>query len=115
MNTNHWFDALARQAHSITVSDLIHKGKIKPPFELQAKYQGIDLKATIQGDGMIRFADGVYSSLSTAAGVAIASVKGRPPLGYRHEVNGWEFWSYEDARSGEVKKIGLLRWTCVKL
>ena len=88
------------------VLDLIKAGFITPPLEIEREYRGIRLKATIEQKGEIIFNGRSYHSLSTAADMARRSVRGGPS---NPSTNGWEFWHYYDAETGEWKSIDFLR------
>ena len=57
----------------------------------------------------MRFVEQSYDSLSTAGGIARKSVTGAP-LGQAYpQTNGWTFWFYRDAATGELRQQYLRR------
>jgi hypothetical protein len=98
-----------KQTVGVKVSDLINAGLVNTPLELETKYKGVHLKATIQQDGSVTFDDKPYDSLSTAAGMARKSVIGVPPGRKYPQTNGWTFWRYHDTETGKLEEIDLLR------
>lgn len=93
----------------VHVRDLIRADLLKPPLELETLYKGVVLKATVQADGNIVFDGETYPSLSTAAGMARATVVGAPPGRRYPPTNGWLFWRYRDLENGKLEKIDVLR------
>lgn len=93
----------------IQVSDLIQAGLIEPPFELETEYKGRRLSATVQTDGKVLVEGEIYDSLSTAAGMARKTVIGAPPGREYPQTNGWSFWKYRNAITGNLEEIDLLR------
>ena len=94
---------------AVNIADLINKGLINPPLQLEAMYKGSNLTATIQADGTVRFGGKSYNSLSTAAGMARASLR-KPPPGRKYpQTNGWTFWKYRGTKTGELLSIDILR------
>lgn len=94
---------------SAQVSDLIHSGIISPPLELEKRYKGHLLKATILQDGRVTCGGQTYDSLSTAAGMARKTIVGAPPGHPYPATNGWKFWTYRDPKTGEPAEIDRLR------
>jgi hypothetical protein len=94
---------------SVQVSDLIQAGLVMPPMELEKRYKGTILTATVQQDGSIVFEGQAYNSLSTAAGMARKSIIGAPPGREYPQTNGWTFWRYRDSETGVVEQIDALR------
>jgi hypothetical protein len=91
------------------VADLIAAGLIRPLLRLERTYKGVELAATVEADGKVRFADGIYDSLSTAAGMARKSVIGAPEGRQYPQTNGWTFWQYRDPETGRPRVIDDLR------
>jgi len=83
--------------HDVTVLDLVESGLLQPPVQLQCKYKGRDLVASIDADGAEEFGGTKHQSLSLAAGAARASVIGLRPKGRSPPTNGWTFWKYLSA------------------
>lgn len=98
-----------RSTTRVQVSDLIEAGIIIPPLELERRYKGIHLTATIQQDGRVAFNGQPYNSLSTAAGMSRKSVIGTPPGHPYPQTNGWTFWRYRDLETGSLTEINVLR------
>jgi predicted type IV restriction endonuclease len=92
-----------------TLENLIAAGLIRPPLEIERDYKGKHLVAVIQPDGKIQFGGETYDSLSTAAGMARKTVIGSPPGRSYPQTNGWTFWQYRDAATGEPRELDLLR------
>ena len=94
---------------SVDIVDLIENGIIKPPMQLETQYKKTRFTATIQSDGSILFDGKVYTSLSTAAGIARATLR-KPPPGRKYpQTNGWTFWKYRDPETGDLLSIDFLR------
>jgi len=98
-----------RRTTRVQVSDLIEAGLIIPPLELERRYKGVHLTATIQQDGRIVLDGRPYNSLSAAGGFARNSVIGAPRERPYHQTNGWTFWGYRDPETGSLKEIDVLR------
>lgn len=93
----------------VSLRELIDRGLITPPLALQTDYLGKQLNATIQSDGTVLFDGKAYSSPSTAAGVARATVK-KPTSGRKYpQTNGWTFWKYRDPKTGNLLTIDMIR------
>lgn len=92
-----------------TLNNLIAVGLIQPPLEIERDYKGKHLVAVIRQDGKVEFAGKAYDSLSTAGGMARKSVIGSPPGRPYPQTNGWTFWKYRDAATGELRKLDFLR------
>lgn len=90
---------------AVEVADLIAAGLIRPPLRLARTYKGVELAATIEQDGRVRFGDGIYDSLSIAAGMARKSVIGAPEGRQYPQTNGWTFWQYRDPETGRSRVI----------
>lgn len=93
----------------VEVADLIGAGLILPPLPLFKVYKKTRLTATLLPDGGVEFDGRRYDSLSTAAGMARASVVGIPKGRKYPQTNGWTFWKYADPGTGEVLEIDHLR------
>jgi hypothetical protein len=87
------------------VLDLIRRGVIQAPLELERKYKGTVLTATLLEDGTIRFAGKGYNSLSTASGMARKSIIGAPPGRAYPQTNGWTFWQFRDRATGKLVEM----------
>jgi len=92
-----------------TLVDLIKAGRIMPPFALEAEYKGRKFTASIQADGTVLFAGTAYNSLSTAAGMARATVTKQPPGRKYPQTNGWTFWKFRDPETGRLCSTDVLR------
>ena len=95
----------ASHSHAVELHDLIEAGLVHPPLTLEKKYKGIQLKVVIEADGCVRFGDEVYDSLSAAGGMARNSAIGAAPGEPTPATNGWKFWQYRDATTGELRSI----------
>lgn len=93
----------------VTVPDLIAARLLVPPLELQRKYKGASLTATVLDDGRVEFAGVAHDSLSMAAGMARATVIGIPDGRTYPQTNGWTFWLYRDQADGRLVEIDRLR------
>ena len=91
------------------IKDLIKAGVIKTPFHLEADYKGKKFTATVQADGSVLFDGKKYSSLSTAAGMARATVRKPPPGRTYPQTNGWTFWKFRKPGNEELVAIDVLR------
>jgi hypothetical protein len=92
----------------VSLQDLIAAGLIKPPMELEKTHLGRRFTARVEADGRVTYRGGTYDSLSTAGGVARASVK-ETPAGLKHpQTNGWIFWQFRD-ENGQLESLNILR------
>lgn len=98
----------------VKVAGLIQVGLITPPMELERKYKGVHLKATIEQEGSVVFDGEHYNSLSIAGAMARKSIIGAPPGRRYPQTNGWMFWRYHDMKTGKLEKIDLLRQRYLK-
>jgi hypothetical protein len=104
-----WSPGRSPQMLGGQVSDLISSGLINPPLMLERTFKGVNLRATIEGDGKVTF-DGVsYDSLSTAGGMARKSVIGTPEGRPYPQTNGWTFWRYREGETGAPQLMDVLR------
>jgi predicted type IV restriction endonuclease len=97
----------------VSLTDLIRSGLIRAPLDIERKYKGRNLKARIQVDGRVTWERKAYDSLSTAAGLARASVIGMRPDGKPPHTNGWTFWKCRQP-DGTLAAIDVLRQTHLK-
>lgn len=89
-------------------TDRVEKPKKEPkparsvfPIQIHASHNGEKYQAELLSlEGLIRFNGIVYQTPTTAAKVIVTDWK---------SVNGWDFWQYEDAKTGESKRISDLR------
>jgi RAMA domain-containing protein len=93
----------------VHVIDLIGANLIEPPLKLEKEYKGKYLEAEIQHDGTIVFDGETYNSLSLAASYARKSIIGAPAGRKYPQTNGWVFWKYRDAETGQLEEIDVLR------
>lgn len=100
---------IATDMSGITVPNLIAAGFIKAPMDLERRYKGTKVTATIQQDGTIAYGGASYDSLSTAAGMARKSVIGAPEGRPCPQTNGWTFWQFRDLKTGDVRGMDTLR------
>jgi Restriction Enzyme Adenine Methylase Associated/Type I restriction enzyme R protein N terminus (HSDR_N) len=101
--------AKAPASYAVQLQDLIDTGLVQPPLPLEKMYKGVRLEGLIGADGRVGFAAESYDSLSTAGGMARKSVIGAPPGRLYPQTNGWTFWLYRDAASGELRLVDDLR------
>jgi len=87
----------------VGLGDLVRENIIELPMDIERKYRGTELRATVQGDQEIVFDGNTYRSLSSAAVAARESVTGK-----RFNTSGWDFWRFRNA-SGELKTLKSLR------
>jgi len=92
----------------VTLLDLLGADLIKPPLDLTKTYLDRELRARVRTDGRVQVGDEVFDSLSVAAGVARAAVRGAPPGRKYPQTNGWTFWRFRDD-DGEWKEMDVLR------
>ena len=78
-------------------------------MELERRYKGIRLTATIQSDGTVSFDGKTCVSLSLAGGVARKSVLGTPQQDPPPATNGWTFWQFQDPKTGILREMSSLR------
>ena len=100
--------AQARPELKVSLTDLLRAGVIKAPLELTRTYLGQQLTAQIEADGSVRCQGQLYDSLSTAAGMARASLRGAPTGRRYPQTNGWTFWRFED-EDGKPVELDVLR------
>lgn len=86
---------------------LIAAGLITPPLRLEGRYKGVDLEATIEVDGRIRFGERYFRTPSGAGSAAKRAAAG-PADGPPITTSGWTFWRYRDA-SGKLHPLNELR------
>jgi hypothetical protein len=98
----------ARIAPDVSLTQLIGAGLIAPPLDLERIYLGHRVTARVEADGRVSCLGQRYDSLSTAGGVARASVPGAPTGRPFPQTNGWSFWRFRD-EDGRVKPIDELR------
>lgn len=96
-------------SRAVSIGDLFEAGLLRPPVELHCRYRGHLLEAVIRKNGLVEFGGEVFSSLSTAAGVArkpfhTGDLKGRP----YPQTNGWTFWKVQ-SKAGKVEAIDVFR------
>jgi hypothetical protein len=92
----------------VTLQDIVRAGLVRLPLEIQKDYKGHHLVGRITPEGNASWGGREYSSLSTAAGMARASVIGIPPGRKYPQTNGWIFWQFVDV-NGSVKPLDVLR------
>jgi len=100
--------ASAAPRSDVSLADLIKSGLIKAPLDLEREYKGRRLTARIEADGRVTCLGKVCESLSTAGGMARASVIGVSPGRKYPQTNGWTFWRYRDP-SGKLKDMDEVR------
>ncbi len=92
----------------VTLAQLIEAGMIRLPFDIGHRYLGTDLAARIEAVDRIVFEGSAYDSLSTAGGMARASVPGSPTSKKVPQTNGWTFWEYSGT-DGSSQPLDSLR------
>jgi predicted type IV restriction endonuclease len=101
----------ARQSRpdlKVSLADLLRAGVIEAPLELTRTYLGRQLTARIEADGRVECQGQLFDSVSMAAGVARASLRGAP-AGRRYlPTNGWTFWRFQD-EDGQLVELEMLR------
>lgn len=90
------------------LQDIIAAGIVRLPLEIQKTYKGHHLMGRITDEGIAMWGGREYGSLSTAAGMARASIIGTRPGRTYPQTNGWTFWEFVDA-DGRVKPLDVLR------
>lgn len=95
--------------HDVSLADLIVAGLLQAPLSLERSYKGVELTATVQPDGKVRWREEVYDSLSAAGGMARVSVIGAPEDRPYPPTNGWTFWQYRDGKTGRLRAVADLR------
>lgn len=78
----------------VTLGQLIEARLVQLPFQIEHRYRGTIVSATIQDASRIVFGGAAYDSLSLAGGHARASVPGKPTSKAIPQTNGWTFWEY---------------------
>jgi Restriction Enzyme Adenine Methylase Associated len=92
----------------ISLQTLISENVVQPPLDIEKDYLGHRVTARIERDGQVTCLGQSYDSLSTAGGVARASVSGSPTDRKIPQTNGWTFWRFRDA-DGRLKPLDELR------
>lgn len=94
----------------VSITDLIDKGFISTPLEIETSYLDQRLTAVVQSDGSILYNGKTYTSLSVSASMARVDVKG-PPMDGRpfYQTNGWRFWKYRIPQTGKLDVMDVLR------
>jgi hypothetical protein len=92
----------------VSVADLIEAGLLHPPVKLERQYKGKALTAQIERDGRVTCLGQTFDSLSTAGGVARASVIGTPADRKYPQTNGWTFWRMKDG-NGQIVEVDAAR------
>ncbi len=92
----------------VAVGDLIRGGFIKAPLELTRTYLDRELRARVEADGRVSVNGQSFDSLSVAAGIARAAVRGAPSGRKYPQTNGWTFWRFRDD-DGKWKEMDVLR------
>jgi len=92
---------------AVSVKDLLDAGILRAPVELEREYKKKRFTAQIEADGSVSWQGKKFESLSTAAGAARASVRGRRPDGSLPATNGWTFWKTRDG--GELVEVDVFR------
>ena len=100
--------AKAGTRSDVKLADLIKSGLIVAPLNLEREYKGKHLTARIEADGRVTCLGKTCESLSTAGGMARASVIGVSPGRKYPQTNGWTFWRYRDP-SGKLRDIDEVR------
>lgn len=94
-----------KKRRRVDILDLIKKGKVRAPLEIEARYLGRVYKAAIDNDGYILFLGRKYPSPSSAG----MAVKEQCARGATKNVSGWDFWRYKDRDSGAMKPLKELK------
>jgi predicted type IV restriction endonuclease len=95
----------------VMLKDVISAGLVQLPLELHRIYKGRSFVGRITAAESIWWEGQEFESLSTAAGVARASVIGRPPDRKYPQTNGWTFWHFTD-EDGRDRPLDELRQKC---
>jgi hypothetical protein len=93
---------------NVSLGQLIERGLLKPPLDLENTYRGRRLTARIGADGRVTCLEERFDSVSTAAGRALHSVRPAPPGQPYPAANGWIFWHFRDA-DGQLRLLDELR------
>ncbi len=102
-------DSRPKVHNDVSLQDLIRVGLIRPPLTLIKEYKGKHLTAVVQPDGTVLYDGKSYDSLSTAGSMARKAALGLAPDEPPPATNGWDFWQYRDASSGDLRKPADLR------
>lgn len=97
-----------KEVSSVSLQQLIEKGLIEPPLEVQRLYKGHEMSGRIEADGRVTFAGEAYNSVSVAAAMARKTVIGAQPGRKYPQTNGWTFWRFRD-RDGAYRELSVLR------
>lgn len=98
----------AKTASSISLPALIELGVINPPLTIEKVYKSVRFTAQVDADGQIMLDGKTYDSLSTAGGVARATVISPPPGRKMPSTNGWTWWKFRDEQ-GQLVPLDVLR------
>ncbi|MEH1016666.1 hypothetical protein V6U90_26640 [Micromonospora sp. CPCC 206060] len=93
----------------LRLGDLMAAGRLRPGATLYARYLGRQYSAELLADGAIRYAGSSYSSLSAAGEAVKILVHGAGITPSRKATDGLDFWSAEDALTGEVVTLKEIR------
>jgi hypothetical protein len=88
-----------------TLRDLIEKGALEPPLDLERTYKGQRFTARVEEDGSVSFDGERYKSPSVAG--AMARAKALKASSYQ-ATNGWIFWHFRD-KGGNLVPLDFLR------
>ncbi len=92
----------------VTLQDVVTANLIHLPLELHRTYKGQRLMARVTAAGRVSWQGQDFESLSTAAGMARASIIGIPVGRKYPQTNGWTFWQFIDA-DGQARPLDVLR------
>ncbi len=94
---------------AIKVIDLIRAGRLRSGTRLYARYRGEQYVAELLPDGRIRYRDQVLKSPSAAGEAVKIEVHGTGISPTRKATDGLDFWSAEDAMTGEIATLKEIR------
>ncbi|MET8089792.1 hypothetical protein [Micromonospora sp. NPDC005220] len=94
---------------ALKVIDLIRAGRLRPGSRLYGKYLGKQYVAELLADGSIRYGGRTLGSPSAAGEAVKTEVYGTSITAARRATDGLDFWSAEDARTGDVVSLKEIR------
>ncbi|MGC5021234.1 hypothetical protein [Micromonospora sp. DT47] len=94
---------------TVKIMDMINAGRLRPGTRLHARYWGEQHVAELLPDGSIRYQGRSFGSPSAAGKAVKDGVHGLGIDDARTATDGLDFWSAEDARTGETVSLKEIR------
>ncbi|WBB76620.1 hypothetical protein O7602_14265 [Micromonospora sp. WMMD1128] len=100
---------VSKEERAIRTTDMINAGRLRPGSRLYAKYWGEQHLAELLPDGSIRYHGQAFSSPSAAGEAVKIRLHGSGITPSRKATDGLDFWSAEDALTGETVTLKEIR------